>query len=264
MEHTFKYTILRASPDPRRGERVNVGIIVFMPDRLDVRFAELRKLQALTGRKWERYATDYQRRVTSLFVEGSEEGPLLKRIAGLENVILPSEFGWLTAKDHAEYETRVNEILATFIRKPITERPAKEPRLNTEIADEFRRVKILAGKDEGLESHKVLRNFPIEEGLPADFVVKNGVYHVTATLDFRKIEVPVAEAALKAVVLDRARTALSPDARRIGVYALEVGDSTFQPHIHVLTSYADETFNWSDPDERRRYQHQIYDAVHQH
>ncbi|TMK03458.1 MAG: DUF3037 domain-containing protein [Alphaproteobacteria bacterium] len=40
MAHIYKYTILTAIPDPRRGERVNVGIIVFKDDGLDVRFRQ--------------------------------------------------------------------------------------------------------------------------------------------------------------------------------------------------------------------------------
>ena len=37
MAVTYKYSILQAVPDPRRGERVNVGVVVFLADRLDVR-----------------------------------------------------------------------------------------------------------------------------------------------------------------------------------------------------------------------------------
>lgn len=123
MEHSYKYAILQAVPDARRRERVNVGIIVFRPDQLDVRFGELRKLQALTGHKWERYAVEYKRRVSSLFAPGAKETVLLKRLSALENVITPSDFGWLTAQSSEEYEKRVGEILSVFITKPAPSRP---------------------------------------------------------------------------------------------------------------------------------------------
>ena len=53
MAHTYEYAVLTAVPNPRRGERVNVGIIVFRDDRIDVRFKEaVYKLRALTGENW--------------------------------------------------------------------------------------------------------------------------------------------------------------------------------------------------------------------
>jgi hypothetical protein len=50
MARSYKYAVLTAVPNPRRGERVNVGIIVFRPDGFDVRFKQAEyKLRALTG-----------------------------------------------------------------------------------------------------------------------------------------------------------------------------------------------------------------------
>ena len=49
MAHIFNYSILTAIPDARRGERVNVGIVVFLAERLDIRFSDIAKLRALTG-----------------------------------------------------------------------------------------------------------------------------------------------------------------------------------------------------------------------
>lgn len=262
MGPSYKYALLQATPDPRRRERVNVGLVVFRPDRLDLRFGELRKLQALTGRKWEKYATDYKRRASSLFAPGAKEDLLLKRLSALEAVIVPSQFGWMTATSEEEYERRVSEILNAFITKPVSSKPTKERRLNTEIAAAFKKARILGDKDDALDSHKVMRDVYLEDDIRADFVVKNGVYHVTATLDLRKQDTNIAEAALKAIVLDRADEAFGTDARKLGVYALDVLDeASFHSQISLLRKYADETFNWSDHDDRTRYQRHIFDAV---
>jgi hypothetical protein len=49
MAHTYQYSILTAIPDARRGERVNVGIVVFREGKADVRFVQAAfKLKALT------------------------------------------------------------------------------------------------------------------------------------------------------------------------------------------------------------------------
>ena len=34
MAHIFKYAVLMAIPDPARGERVNVGLVIFREDRM--------------------------------------------------------------------------------------------------------------------------------------------------------------------------------------------------------------------------------------
>ena len=39
MARTYKFAVLRATPDPRKGEVINVGIVVFHPETTDIRIA---------------------------------------------------------------------------------------------------------------------------------------------------------------------------------------------------------------------------------
>ena len=55
MAHIFSFAILKAIPDPKRGERVNVGIVVFKPDGSDIRIPEVGKLRALHDGNWSDY-----------------------------------------------------------------------------------------------------------------------------------------------------------------------------------------------------------------
>lgn len=48
MSDTYSYALIRAVPDARRGEWVNIGVVVFLPDRLDVRLLrDLSKLRVM-------------------------------------------------------------------------------------------------------------------------------------------------------------------------------------------------------------------------
>ncbi len=263
MERTFNYSILTAIPDPRRGERVNVGILVFLPERLDVRFSDLGKLRALTGHDWEKYAGDAKDRLSSMFTPGLNPAVFGRAIENLEPIIRPTDTGWFSIENMEEYEDRISEILSALVKRPHAESKKHTSRINTEISKEFRTTGVLAKPEESIDDHKVVRDYMVstDEDLRADFVLKNGVFHVTATLDLRRESVHIKEATWKAVVLDRAKIALPSGTRRLGVYAASPKADQFKSHIKILGDYSDEIFNWADRDERERYVHAIYGAL---
>lgn len=264
MARSFKFAVLQAVPDERRGERVNIGMTVFQDDGLDVRLSEVSKLKALTGRDWDLYLSAFRERAIAIGVAESDDEQRLAALRVLEPVVLASDFGWFDAANNEEYELHVSEILSTLVSRPSTERKPSEPRINTEIALEFRKHKILAKKGDDLFSHKVVRNVPFtrHHGLKADFVLKNGIYHVTATLDLRKINVRLDEACFKAVVLDKARDEFDGEKKLFGVYAASKTDvKEYRDHIELLGDYSDELFNWLDWDQQVKYQRRMYDAL---
>jgi len=78
-------------------------------------------------------------------------------------------------------------------------------------------------------------------------------------LELRRDAVDKGRAAIKAITLDRARAAFG--AHRIAVYAAPHGATQFRPHIHMLSEYADETYNWADPAQKSRYLNGVYRAI---
>src|ERR1019366_327943 len=73
---------------------------------------------------------------------------------------------------------------------------------------------------------------------------KNGSMHVMATLDLRKANARIDEAALKAVTLDKAKSVYKRRVNRYAVYAATEGHEHCQPHIKLLSEYSDRAFNW--------------------
>lgn len=262
MAHIFKYTILMAIPDRRRGERVNIGIMVFLRDRVDIRFVAVAKIGAIAGGNWAAYAGDLQRRILAQFKSGTEAEEYVAATPRIDPIIEASELGFFSIELAEQYETTVGEILDSLVVKPRSrpERP-KSTRINTEIAREFRREKILATADEPIDARRVVRDLTVENELKADFAIRNSVMHITATLDLRRPRVDVKEATLKAIVLDRAREHFGDDTRRLGVYAAaDIASDHFKTHIDLLKEYSDDCFNWENPIERRRYSSAILKA----
>src|SRR5438477_3843131 len=118
MEPTFSYAILKAIPDARRGERVNVGIVVLGRDRIDVRLSDVSKVRAISTGNWEQYATDFRDRLVASFSVGVDPKDLLSRASLLEDVIRFSELSWFSVKKPEQYEDRIKEILSALVVRP--------------------------------------------------------------------------------------------------------------------------------------------------
>lgn len=257
MAHVFKYAILMAIPNPRRGERVNVGLVVFLNDRLDVRITDAAKIGALAGGDWKSYMDDVSARLRSFESGEAAEAAFRLLDKRIDPIVVSSEFAAFSIDGLEQYEVRVREILETLVVRPKQEQKKSETRINTEISKQFKIARILAKSNETINDHRVVRDFYIskEEELIADFAVKNGAMHVTATLDLRKSNTRIDEAALKAVTLDKAKSKFRRRAggvKRYGVYA--AGDAEqCAPHIKLLRDYSDHVYNWSDHNQRDAY-----------
>ncbi len=265
MEHTYKYTILTAIPDSRRGERVNIGIVVFRDNDLDVRFRLASyKLKALTGATWDSRIGTLQSRIPETFEKTAPAEDILRRIHLLDPIIAPVGMGTLTASDLKDYERCLDEILSRLVLLPRKEKTVEtQSRINTEIAKIFKKDKVLAKPDESITKKKIVRGLPVapNEGLAADFALKNGKMYVASTLDLRKHNATIAEAALKSIVLDKASHVFER-VRKIGVYAVDPDmKAHFKQHIELLSDYSDETFNWSNVTSQRKFIRSMYEAL---
>lgn len=265
MALSYEYAVLTAIPNARRGERVNVGIIVFRLDRIDVRLKHGEyKLRALTGENWGLRLHDAQAALEQLATQRLTAQEALRQVPFLEPLLQPAGLGWLRASTEAEYEASVDQILASLVTLPKRERPETKTRINTEIMQAFRKAGVLAKGDESIEDHKVVREFAIDsnEGLIADFALKNGKITVTSTLDLRKQTSNLAEAALKSITLDKAAKKYHGAVRTVGVYAVdrEMKDN-FNGHISMLGDYAEDLYDWSDINEQLRFKRSVFDAL---
>lgn len=267
MARTYEYAILTAVPNPRRGERVNVGIVVFRPDRIDVRFKQATyKLRAITGENWDTRIENATSCFEGLYDNTVPPSEVLAQMGILEPLLKPSQLGWLSVTSDDEYEIRVDEILKSLVALPRKERAESKSRINTEMAREFKQLHMLASRNETLEDKKIVRDFVVDpkEGLVADFALKNGKLHIASTLDLRKHSASLGDAALKSIVLDKAEKKYGTEfsIKRIGVYAVDKDMlDNFKGHIDLLGDYADELYDWQDQNNRKKFQRSLSDAI---
>jgi hypothetical protein len=264
----YKYCVLMAIPDSRRGERVNIGAVVFCYDKVDVRVPESQKLGCLSEERWDAYVVEAARRIREEFSPEEDPMQFVTRFSATEPVVKMSDLGWFLADTAEQYEAQVSGILSELVLRPKGDRagqdiPTRRSKINAEIAAEFKKIDILANHNETFEDHKVKRDHfvSVEENLRADFVARNGVYHVTSTLDLRRDSVHIKEAGWKAIVLVEARRNFGPDTRGYGVYAAEHDAIQFRSHIELLRVHSNGIYNWLNPDDRWAYRQMMRAAV---
>lgn len=256
MAQFFDYVVLTAVPDAGRNERVNVGLIIFKPTEVDIRMPGLSKLRAITGADWERHAEDIRLRIRHRLLDPVTALKEVKSGLPLDPCIRASDVAWFSINDVSEYDASVRALLHDIVLTPQMPRDNKpnRNRINTEIARILKGADVLAPSDEPMETHRVHRNVEIEGRLTADFVQKNGVYRVAATLDLRRSSVSEKDTALKAITLDRARKRYG--ARKtdlLSVYAPSVVDEDqTESALRLLRNYSDQLFDWSNSDDRER------------
>jgi hypothetical protein len=268
MDRIYKYAVLIATPSQRRGERVNIGVVVFREDKADIRLMHANhKLKLLTRQSWEDRLEAATARLGSLFDEERSPDGALERFALFEPIISTSGFGTLTARDDADYERTVGQIIESLVGIPAREKSGKKSsKLNTEIAADLKKANVLASDDEGIDNKKVVRDYEIDEseGLRADFALKNGVIHIISTLDLRIHRANLETAALKSIILDKALKKFGEGrVKRFGAYAVAPDmREGFSQHLRMFGEYArNGLWDWSQPDDRNKLRKSIFDAL---
>jgi hypothetical protein len=267
MKVSYSYALLQAIPDQRRGERVNVGVVVLKPDGLDIQVHETRKIRALTGASWDSYIAAFEGVLRSADDPDLDRGARLKRLELVQNQFVMSRAGWFEAADAKAYDVALKGIVRNLIARPKSKRTKEEQTVVAEISAVLKTADVLATKEEPLESGKVVRGFEVEGGLEADFVQLNSQFHVASVLDLRADNPRLSQAALKAIVLDRARANWESKGKvhRIGVIAATKARlSELRENVRLMEEYSDEVLNWTDRDHQARLKRIFFDAYNSH
>jgi hypothetical protein len=262
MTNTYKYSLIRVEPDNRRGERVNVGIVVFADSGLDIRVVETRKAIAIASKNWDAHMTMFASSLQDIYEVEADPKKLLTLLGGLDRQISLTDQGWFEATDSTAYETQVKKIIDTLVRRPRSPRKRNETSISSEIAASFRSADILSSQGETLESGKVVRNYVIDQeaGLDADFALQNGALHLATTISLTASNPHFGSAASKAITMDKAKK-LDSITKAYCVYAVAPSrKSEVSEHISILGDYADDIFNWHERSEQEKFKRVFYDA----
>ncbi|MBS0410324.1 MAG: DUF3037 domain-containing protein [Proteobacteria bacterium] len=265
MERSYSYAVLQAVPDQRRGERVNIGLVVLGENGLDIQVAESRKVRALTGKSWDSFIEQFSQTLRSADDPLLSSDKRLERLKIVQSQLSLDKTGWFRTNG-VDYDSVVKEIMGTLVVRP-RERVVRDgPSVVSAISAELKSAAILAARDESIDSGKVVRGYHVGPGLEADFAQLNARLHVAAVLDLRADNPHVAQAALKAVVLDRAeRIHGTARVHKIGVYACAPARrGEVSEHISILKQYSEDMLNWDDPTDREGLKRIFFDAFNSH
>jgi Protein of unknown function (DUF3037) len=270
MARSYRFAVVRFAPDDTRGESLNIGVVVFNGDHLDLRLTKrldrvksissavrtdtllslLKNIEALDSQAIRRGTTDVESRLKSL----GRIGPL---------AILSS--GQFFADTSTAYENRIAAVMEMLVEpEPAPkQRREKKSRLFSQVKKSFRAQNVLALRDEGLESHRIVATYELDDGLIADMVLRNGSYHVIETVDasgnehaFRRT---VSEIAVSALVLERARMRFGEEATKARlVYSASAAlERIARPSLDAAEHQGAELINWESDEARNRFVRQL-------
>jgi len=112
-------------------------------------------------------------------------------------------------------------------------------------------MKVLAKDPKEVRKHRIVTDYPIDArtGLFAEFAVKNGVFHIMETVDYRSAmaaaTVKFYETGAKALVLSEAKDKLGSGTKRYVIYSARPEDkSTIKKNLALLDNHADHVLNY--------------------
>lgn len=260
----FEYSVIKYTPDPRRGEIVNIGLVIFgntPAGQMDVRMlhsaAKIRMLDGLT-------ATESIDSLKSAIEEISQFGKNPEEIHNIFNSFGKSSgylgnIGYFVIDDENQYEKRVSNLFNELVRPFATrENSPRTSRIHTIIKNKFQSLELLGKDSDDLSRHKVVYNYLISNktGVTADFLLKNGRYHITEAIDFNvnDISAKFKETSLKVMAFMEGRKSLGQETASYFVYNVsKEKEDRFLSHLNLVDGYSDRMFNLSSKTEKDDY-----------
>ena len=226
MAHIYNFAIIRVSPDPRRGELVNIGIVVFLPSKLDIHLLpSLTKVHALHGELDLTQLYDLPAKMNAFMPKRAPTSDRHRLIRQLGMVEL-SELGQFQAEKE-QYDVIVEKLMTKLVKPTVGAREVvfDSSGLVSQVRKVLKDVKLLGRRPDDIEKHKIVPNFAVdaEKGLYADFAGKNSIHHFTETIDFRVargINGPKFNEFAKATLVLREAKNLFTSSNRTVIYAI--------------------------------------------
>jgi hypothetical protein len=266
MGRSYSFAIVRFAPDEVRGESLNIGAIVFRDDGLDIRITrKLDRVRAISGALDPTTVAAIVENLSVLDAESLRQGVKADqdraKLIGHVGPLKVSQLGTFTAESGMSYENRVDGLLRLLVEPEpsITKTKQKRTRLFSEIKTVFKKNRVLARKDEGLDSHRIVPTYELDDGLVADMVLQNGVFHVIETVDANGDETAfrraITEIAVSALVLERARMKYGkPGTKTRLVYQASKGlERAARPSLDAAQHQGTELINWASVDDRNSF-----------
>lgn len=271
MDRDANFAVVQFAAHPARDERLNVGLIVFHENSLDVRLSKrldrVRTLSAALDVDQVRASLENLSELDA-YVRSTGALTPAERLAGIASLapVLFSSLGLLHSPSFSEYENSVASLLQKLVepepapQKIIRGRPSG---LLSSLKKAFKQERVLARKGDDIESHRIVPKHPVGEGFEADLVLKNGRMHVFQVVDASSDEHSVrrirGDIALSAMLFEQARMTFGGEETktRLVYQASSSVETIAAPALHVAEHQGAELINWESNDDRLKFIHEI-------
>jgi len=266
--HWFDYYLIRYLPNPKRGEIVNIGLVVFRASGIDIRMLNSStKARLLDG------ATNYDDIIAieetfkeiAEYVDSPDEQYVMLKSFG--SGVFISEKNSFAINEIGQYESKVGRLFNDLV-KPFsaTSRSLGHSRLQTLLRNRFKSMELLANDVSEISDHKVVANYPIDSGsgLTADFMIKNGKYHMSEVIDFNvnDIKAKFKETTMKLMTFVEGRKRLDSEMGCYFVYsASSEKEKEVISHLNLAEDYSDRSFNLESRQDEASYFQLISDIT---
>jgi hypothetical protein len=266
---TFKYALIKYMPDPKRGEIVNVGLVVFNDSKVDIRTlsasAKARILDGTSGLADLNSMRSGLESIASWATSAEQAAQYIGTFEGSSTYL--SNIDIFVIDDLNQYERRVTNLFNDLV-KPFSskDRVPRNSRLSTYLKNTFERMEILGKDSDDLSRHKIIHNYQLSDktGFAADFLLKNGRFHITEAIDFNVNDTSskFKETTMKVMTFMEGRKALGDDSARYFVYSASLEkEKEVVAHLNLAEEYSDRLFNIESKQEKAQYFNLISDLV---
>ncbi|MCX2499447.1 DUF3037 domain-containing protein [Plesiomonas shigelloides] len=264
----FNYALIRYMPNPIRGEVINIGLLVFN-DHLDIRLLKsASKLRIIDNDSTFDVLHDFKKFLLEMYEWNKDIKKFKEMIGCFPSGITISDVAMFYIDHINQYESKVSSLFDALV-KPYgasNHTVKHQTRLISSLKKKFKSINILAADESELSEHKVVYNYLLNEstGLAADFLLKNGIYHLTAVIDYDVADTKskFKETSLKLMTFAEGQKSLEGEVASYFVYSASarVENEVIQ-QINLAESYSDKIFNMASKNDAAEYFRIVENAV---
>lgn len=256
--------------DAKRQETINIGLIVFRPEGLDVRMLENISKIRLFDSNFDIHQIQALKEQYEFLCRNIESPETqLETLNLFKSRVYVSKPGEFLLDHQNQYESKIISLfkqLVAQIKAPSTH--TGKSKFTTSLKNTFKDLKLLANTPSELSQHKIVHNYHINEesGITADFLLKNGAFHLTETIDY-DVNIATAklrETSLKLMTFIEGQRSLDGDVKNYFVYkASSDKELEMSAQINLARSHSNEVFNFSSDNDKDKYFNIISEAIGQ-
>lgn len=266
----FHFSIIKYIPNLKRGEIVNIGLVIYGPNGVDFKFLDnYSKARMLDGVTNEKSLINLSSNLSELLLtDDINEG--IELINGLKKSVYLSNPSSFQLSQFETYTQKIQKLYDDLV-KPyslIEPRPRRTTcRLMSDIKKKLNRQSLLSNDRRDLYNHKIIPSFVLNEksGITADFMLKNGVYHMSSVVDFNVADTALKfkETGLKVLSFHEGEKQISKGIKKYFVYSAGMKkENDISGHLGLVEGNCDEMFNMNSNDDSRRYYDLMVELTH--